>query len=188
MSVVTAPYEVDGQIVGTVGVIGPTRMAYERVIPIVDITAKLLSSAPSSTERAVVRPGGTSGRVTAQRRKTALLLGQSGHPGGADRGGTDALSQGVSLGPAGGGDAAPQWWLPILQWRHPQHPPDEIGGKVRARSGTHGWFAAEDPYRKARQACQGPAGARLAIPTMAACWSIMRCATARPASPRPWIA
>lgn len=44
-SVVTAPYEVDGQIVGTVGVIGPTRMAYERVIPIVDITARLLSSA-----------------------------------------------------------------------------------------------------------------------------------------------
>ena len=46
-SVVTAPYEVDGQIVGTVGVIGPTRMAYERVIPIVDITAKLLSGALS---------------------------------------------------------------------------------------------------------------------------------------------
>lgn len=46
-SVVTAPYEVNGQIVGTVGVIGPTRMAYERVIPIVDITAKLLSSALS---------------------------------------------------------------------------------------------------------------------------------------------
>jgi len=46
-SVVTAPYEADGQIIGTVGVIGPTRMAYERVIPIVDITAKLLSSALS---------------------------------------------------------------------------------------------------------------------------------------------
>ncbi|MGE5523785.1 MAG: heat-inducible transcriptional repressor HrcA [Rhodospirillaceae bacterium] len=46
-SVVTAPYEVEGKIVGTVGVIGPTRMAYERVIPIVDITAKLLSSALS---------------------------------------------------------------------------------------------------------------------------------------------
>jgi len=46
-SVVTAPYEVDGKVVGTVGVIGPTRMAYERVIPIVDITAKLLSSALS---------------------------------------------------------------------------------------------------------------------------------------------
>jgi heat-inducible transcriptional repressor len=46
-SVVAAPYEVDGQVVGTVGVIGPTRMAYERVIPIVDITAKLLSSALS---------------------------------------------------------------------------------------------------------------------------------------------
>ena len=44
-SVIAAPYEVDGQIVGSVGVIGPTRMAYERVIPIVDITAKLLSSA-----------------------------------------------------------------------------------------------------------------------------------------------
>ncbi|HEX4986840.1 MAG TPA: heat-inducible transcriptional repressor HrcA [Burkholderiales bacterium] len=46
-SVVTAPYEVDGQVVGTLGVIGPTRMAYERVIPIVDVTAKLLSSALS---------------------------------------------------------------------------------------------------------------------------------------------
>ena len=37
----------DGKIVGTLGVIGPTRMAYERVIPIVDITAKLVSSALS---------------------------------------------------------------------------------------------------------------------------------------------
>jgi heat-inducible transcriptional repressor len=47
MSVVTAPYEVDGKIVGTLGVIGPTRMAYQRVIPIVDITARLLSNALS---------------------------------------------------------------------------------------------------------------------------------------------
>ncbi|MDO9449306.1 MAG: heat-inducible transcriptional repressor HrcA [Rugosibacter sp.] len=47
-SVVAAPYEVDGQVVGSIGVIGPTRMAYERVIPIVDITAKLLSSALSA--------------------------------------------------------------------------------------------------------------------------------------------
>jgi len=46
-SVVTAPYQVDGQIVGSLGVIGPTRMAYERIIPIVDITARLLSSALS---------------------------------------------------------------------------------------------------------------------------------------------
>ncbi len=46
-SLVTAPYEVHGQVVGTLGVIGPTRMAYERVIPIVDITAKLLSNALS---------------------------------------------------------------------------------------------------------------------------------------------
>ncbi len=46
-SIVTAPYEVDGKVMGTVGVIGPTRMAYERVIPIVDVTAKLVSSALS---------------------------------------------------------------------------------------------------------------------------------------------
>ncbi|MET0961510.1 MAG: heat-inducible transcriptional repressor HrcA [Noviherbaspirillum sp.] len=47
MSLVTAPYGVNGKVVGTLGVIGPTRMAYERVIPIVDITAKLLSNALS---------------------------------------------------------------------------------------------------------------------------------------------
>jgi heat-inducible transcriptional repressor len=47
VSVVTAPYKVDGEVVGTVGVIGPSRMAYDRVVPIVDITAKLLSSALS---------------------------------------------------------------------------------------------------------------------------------------------
>jgi len=47
MAIITAPYQVNGIIVGTLGVIGPTRMAYERVIPIVDITAKLLSSALS---------------------------------------------------------------------------------------------------------------------------------------------
>ena len=46
-SVVTAPYEVNGQVIGTLGVIGPTRMAYDRVIPIVDVTAKLLSQAMS---------------------------------------------------------------------------------------------------------------------------------------------
>lgn len=44
-SVVTAPYRVNDELVGVLGVIGPTRMAYERVIPIVDITAKLLSAA-----------------------------------------------------------------------------------------------------------------------------------------------
>ena len=47
LSMVVAPYEVDGRVVGTLGVIGPTRMAYERVIPIVDITARLLSNALS---------------------------------------------------------------------------------------------------------------------------------------------
>ena len=47
LSVVTAPYEVDGQVVGTLGVIGPQRMAYDRMIQIVDITAKLVSNALS---------------------------------------------------------------------------------------------------------------------------------------------
>jgi heat-inducible transcriptional repressor len=47
MALVTAPYEVNGKVVGTVGVIGPTRMAYDRVIPIVDITAKLVTTALS---------------------------------------------------------------------------------------------------------------------------------------------
>ncbi len=50
MTVVTAPYGVDGRVVGTLGVIGPTRMAYERVIPIVDITARLLSNALSHNQ------------------------------------------------------------------------------------------------------------------------------------------
>ena len=47
LSVVSAPYEVDGKVVGTLGVIGPTRMAYDRMIQIVDITAKLVSNALS---------------------------------------------------------------------------------------------------------------------------------------------
>ena len=45
VSVVTAPYKVDDENAGVLGVIGPTRMAYDRVVPIVDITAKLLGSA-----------------------------------------------------------------------------------------------------------------------------------------------
>ena len=47
MSIVSAPYEVDGQVVGTLVVIGPTRMAYDRMIQIVDITSKLVSNALS---------------------------------------------------------------------------------------------------------------------------------------------
>ncbi|UUX96589.1 heat-inducible transcriptional repressor HrcA [Aquabacterium sp. J223] len=47
LSVVSAPYEVDGQVVGTLGVIGPTRMAYDRMIQIVDITARLVTNALS---------------------------------------------------------------------------------------------------------------------------------------------
>jgi heat-inducible transcriptional repressor len=44
-SIVTAPYQLDDDTVGVLGVIGPTRMAYDRVVPIVDITARLLRSA-----------------------------------------------------------------------------------------------------------------------------------------------
>ena len=47
-SVVTAPYRVDDDTIGVLGVIGPTRMAYDRVVPIVDITARLLGSALKS--------------------------------------------------------------------------------------------------------------------------------------------
>jgi len=47
LSVVTAPYEADGKVVGTLGVIGPQRMAYDRMIQIVDVTAKLVSNALS---------------------------------------------------------------------------------------------------------------------------------------------
>lgn len=50
-SLVTAPYTQDGRLVGTLGVIGPTRMPYEQVIPFVDVTAKLLSGALSSLGR-----------------------------------------------------------------------------------------------------------------------------------------
>lgn len=47
LSVVAAPYEVDGKVVGTLGVIGPQRMPYERMIQIVDVTSKLVSNALS---------------------------------------------------------------------------------------------------------------------------------------------
>ena len=50
-SVVAAPYQVSGQIVGMLGVVGPTRMPYEHVIPIVDVTARLLGGALSAEHR-----------------------------------------------------------------------------------------------------------------------------------------
>ena len=49
-SVVAAPYTQDDRVVGVVGVIGPTRMAYERVIPVVDIAARMLGSALKSRD------------------------------------------------------------------------------------------------------------------------------------------
>ncbi|MEO8444392.1 MAG: heat-inducible transcriptional repressor HrcA [Gammaproteobacteria bacterium] len=59
-TVVTAPYTVDDQIVGVLGVIGPTRMAYERVIPIVEVTARLVGAALNAAQGA----GQTSGHNT----------------------------------------------------------------------------------------------------------------------------
>ena len=47
-SVITSPYKVSDEVVGVLGIIGPTRMAYDRVIPLVDVTAKLLGSLLSS--------------------------------------------------------------------------------------------------------------------------------------------
>jgi len=49
-SVVTSPYSVDGEVLGVLGVIGPTRMAYDRMIPIVDVTARLLGAALNQTK------------------------------------------------------------------------------------------------------------------------------------------
>jgi heat-inducible transcriptional repressor len=50
LSVVSSPYEVDGQVVGTLGVIGPTRMPYDRMIQIVNITSRLVSNALSQSK------------------------------------------------------------------------------------------------------------------------------------------
>jgi heat-inducible transcriptional repressor len=50
-SVVTSPYQVEGELVGVLGVIGPTRMAYNKVIPIVDATARVLSAAMDASLR-----------------------------------------------------------------------------------------------------------------------------------------
>lgn len=48
LSVVSAPYSVNGEVIGVLGVIGPTRMPYDRVIPVVDITARMLGEAMSA--------------------------------------------------------------------------------------------------------------------------------------------
>ncbi len=50
-SLVTSPYKIDGELVGVLGVIGPTRMAYEKVIPLVDATARVLSAALDPSRR-----------------------------------------------------------------------------------------------------------------------------------------
>ena len=48
-SLVTSSYEVNGEVLGILGVVGPTRMAYDRVVPVVDVTSKLLSAALNSS-------------------------------------------------------------------------------------------------------------------------------------------
>lgn len=48
-SLITARYEVNGEVAGVLGVIGPTRMAYQEVIPIVDVTARMLGSAMTAS-------------------------------------------------------------------------------------------------------------------------------------------
>ena len=58
-SVVTSPYHVDGDLVGALGVIGPTRMAYDRIIPTVDATALLLGAALDSNNRRQIPKMGT---------------------------------------------------------------------------------------------------------------------------------
>jgi len=50
-SVIASPYEIEGKVIGTLGVVGPTRMAYDEVISVVDITAKLLSQALSTSAK-----------------------------------------------------------------------------------------------------------------------------------------
>jgi heat-inducible transcriptional repressor len=45
VSLVTSPYEVNGELAGVLGVVGPTRMAYQDVIPVVDVTARVLGAA-----------------------------------------------------------------------------------------------------------------------------------------------
>jgi len=44
-SLISARYEVSGRVAGALGVVGPTRMAYDKVIPVVNVTARLLSAA-----------------------------------------------------------------------------------------------------------------------------------------------
>ena len=50
-SLVAAPYGVDGKVLGVLGVIGPTRMAYERVIPMVQTTAQVLTAALNQAQQ-----------------------------------------------------------------------------------------------------------------------------------------
>jgi heat-inducible transcriptional repressor len=50
-SLITSPYQVEGESVGVLGVIGPTRMAYDRIIPIVDATARKLTAAMDVSQR-----------------------------------------------------------------------------------------------------------------------------------------
>src|SRR6185295_13616324 len=81
VSVVTSPYKVDGEVVGTVGVIGPTRMAYDRVIPIVDITGRPHGSGGARlSERIPLRPA--RGRTAARALVADPARDRASHPAG----------------------------------------------------------------------------------------------------------
>ncbi len=66
-SLVTAPYGVEGRVLGVLGVIGPTRMAYQRVIPVVQATAQIISGALNQAQPAHITGVGYNGRVAGGR-------------------------------------------------------------------------------------------------------------------------
>ena len=84
-SVVTAPYDVNGKVVGTLGVIGPTRMAYERIMPIVDLTAKLLSNAMTPAARGRIAFAFARRRASVHARSHAAHRRAARQPGHARR-------------------------------------------------------------------------------------------------------
>jgi hypothetical protein len=110
-SVVTAPYEVDGEVVGSVGVIGPTRMAYERVIPIVDITAKLLSSALTYQARLLMPPISRSRPTATVTRRQRRPADQSGDTGSADGAAVRRYLKEFLSDPRVVEIPRPLWWL-----------------------------------------------------------------------------
>ena len=149
-SVVAAPYAVDGQIVGSVGVIGPTRMAYERVIPIVDITAKLLSSALSNQQNSDATfpartPAPTRNSRQARRSSSSTWAPRKRRPHRPS-----SATSAVPLRPARRRDSAPDL-VADPERHHPQHPPEEIRREI-CHDLDDRRLAAQGSYRTPDQA------------------------------------